>query len=163
MGIADDLAQQIKAEFEKMGKQPGSLEELNKMAAMVNQRYNDSPLPNFEGLSPSTMHQVIDFPFGDKCPVKINQALSDDQLLDSPLIHMTLNLLSIINESNGLKLTDKGNLPRKVVFDIYSFGYFGSKQYDNNIKPKVLNETDYLPLHLCNLLLKVSGNTSDER
>ncbi len=159
MGIADDLAQQIKAEFEKMGKQPGSLEELNKMAAMVNQRYNDSPLPNFEGLSPSTMHQVIDFPFGDKCPVKINQALSDDQLLDSPLIHMTLNLLSIINESNGLKLTDKGNLPRKVVFDIYSFGYFGSKQYDNNIKPKVLNETDYLPLHLCNLLLKVSGNT----
>jgi hypothetical protein len=69
---------------------------------------------------------------------------------------MALRLLEIINMNNGLKLTEKGNLPKKTVLDIHALGYFKS---DHDYLIKIQKEQDYFPLHICNILLKLSEIT----
>ena len=154
--IADELAKQIEEEFKRMGKQPGSFEELNKVAALINERYNNAPLSDFEGLSPSQMHLLNNFLFSEYCPVRFNPNLSNSELLDSPMVQVSIKLLEIINQSDGLKLTEKGNLPRKTVLQIHELGYFKTdKDYLINIS----KEEDYFQLHICNIILKLSGIT----
>ena len=155
MGITDDFYKQIMAEFDRMGIKPGSIEEFNKVAGQVNQRHNESPIKDFEGLSPALMHQVLHFPFSDKCPVQISTFLRIHQLLGSPMLQFAVKLLSIMNTEEGIRLTASGNLPRKIVMEIYDMGYFRSPTFDL-LAPKVLNEKDYLPLRLCHMLLKIS-------
>ena len=154
--IADEFAKQIEEEFKRMGKQPGSLEELNKVAAIIYQRHNNGPISDFEGLSPNQMHLLNNFLFNENCPVKIKPILTNAELLDSPFLQMAIKLLEIINKSDGLKLTEKGNLPRKTVLEINELGYIKS---DDKYLIKILKEEDYFPLHICNIIVKISGIT----
>ena len=154
--IADEFAKQIEEEFKRMGKQPGSLEELNKVATIIYERHNNGPISDFDGLSPNQMNLLNNFLFSENSPVKFNYKLSNAELLESPFIQMAIKLLEIINQNDGLKLTEKGNLPRKTVLEIHEFGYIKS---DDKYLIKILKEEDYFPLHICNIILKLSGIT----
>ena len=59
--ITDDIIKQIQDEIKRRGGNIGSLEELNKIAAEINDRHNLTPQPDFEGLSPIQMHMVLHF------------------------------------------------------------------------------------------------------
>jgi hypothetical protein len=50
--ITDDIIKQIQDEIDRRGGNVGSLEELNKIAAEINDRHNLTPQPDFEDLSP---------------------------------------------------------------------------------------------------------------
>jgi len=76
--------------------------------------FNNIPQPDFEGFSPKQMYQIIHFPFEDSCPIKINKEIPIE---DSPIFKIALDLLLILKE-NKIKLTQKGNLPIKIVLQI---------------------------------------------
>jgi len=162
MGIADDMMKQILAEFEKMGKQPGSLDEINKIAALVNKRHNESPLGDFEGLSPSQMHLITSYPFGDNCLLSLNPSISAELTEKTLLVRMAVKLLQISEDSKGIKLTTSGNLPRALVKNFYEEFHIQSLTQTSYLT-KTMNEMDYLPLHLCNMLLRISKYTRVEK
>ncbi len=55
--ISDDLLKHIQSEINRRGEVPASLDELNKIAAIVSDKYNKTPISDFEGRS----HPVSSF------------------------------------------------------------------------------------------------------
>ena len=71
--------------------------------------------PDFEGLSPLQMHMVLHFPFSANCPVRFKAGILPEAVSYSPILEACIAILDAIHPDKGLKLTQKGNLPRKVV------------------------------------------------
>jgi hypothetical protein len=118
--------------------------------------FNDKPLEDFSGFSPSQMHQMIYYPFGENCPIKLSEDFDIKYLKLSPVFNIALALMKIIDESKEVKLTAKGNLPGKIIKDIYSKGFFPDEMIDKGLI-KLRLEIDWLILHCTHLLLKLSG------
>jgi hypothetical protein len=156
--ISDDIIKQIQEEIYSRGRSVDSLDELNKIAGEVTDRYNRTAHPDFEGLSPAQMHCILDFPFSPNCPVRFKTGTMSGTLTDSPILKACITILNAVHTVKGLKLTQKGNLPRKVVSDIFNLDLFAGDT-DMLYPDKVRNEHDYVPAAMANALLKVAGIT----
>lgn len=97
------------------------------------QRHTD-----FEGYSPSEMEFILYEFLEPKCPVQIN-LLAEEEYLDIPLFRQLKYLLELIANNGELKLTKRGNLPVKVVADVYSQGFLKDYWIENGYT-KVYNE-----------------------
>ncbi len=111
--FSDDILKQIQAEIDRKGELPGSLEELNKIASSVMDKYNNAEVPDFEGLSPHNMFLLLNKPFSGGSPVTFNPSVNPAILASVPVIRVASLIMEAIRAENGLKLTPKGNLPRK--------------------------------------------------
>ncbi len=156
--ISDDLIKQIQDEINRRGGNVGSLEELNKIAAEINVRYNRSAQPDFEGLSPEQMRLILHFPFSPGCPVRFKTGTLPEAVSYSPILKACLVILDSIHPDKGLKLTQNGNLPRKVVSDISNLSLLKNINERVHLN-KTLNEHDYVPAAMANALLRVAGIT----
>jgi hypothetical protein len=156
--ISEEILKQIQAEIDRRGIGFDSLDELNKIAAEVTARYNRTAIADFEGLSPEQMHAFDCKQFAPECPVRFKKVINPDIIAASPVMEACWMILNAIRADNGLKLTVKGNLPRKVVNEIFN-AYIYKELKDNDYYPKVLNELDYYPAAVINALLKVAGIT----
>ena len=154
--VSEDLIKQIQAEINRRGEIPGSLDELNKIAATVTNKYNHSANPDFEGLSPHQMNIILNKPLSPDCPVRYKTTTEPEIVVSSPVFRICLLIIEAIRAESGLKLTAKGNLPRKIVNEIYNLNIYTQK---NTKYPfiKVLNELDFLPAAFTNALMKLSG------
>jgi len=117
---------------------------------------NDQSIDDFSGFSPSQMHQIIYFPFGKDCPIKLSENLAQKDLKLCPVFNIALELITIIDESKAIKLTAIGNLPGKIVKHIYNQGLFPDKMIDKGLY-KLRSETDWIILHNIHILLRLSG------
>src|SRR4030042_5746664 len=156
--ISEEILKQIQAEIDRRGEAPGSLDELNKIAAEVTARYNRTAIADFEGLSPEKMYAIDYKQFEPECPVRFHKVINPDIIASSPVMKMFQIVLNAIQEDNGLKLTVKGNLPRKVVNEIFNLNIYKVLK-DRDYFTKTLNELDYYPAAVINSLLKVAGIT----
>jgi hypothetical protein len=154
--ISDDLIQQIQDEINRGSKVPVSLDELNKIAASVTNKYNQSPNPVFEGLSPHQMYLLLHKPFSPECIVRFKTSTEAEIIALSPVIRVSLLIINAIRAENGLKLTSGGKLPRKIVNEIYNLNIYTEKNRTHSYK-RVFNELDYLPSAITNALVKLSG------
>ena len=155
--ISENLIKQIQDEINRRGGISGSLDELNKIAGEVSLKYNQSPHPDFEGLSPHQMHILLDKQFSAESIVKFNTEADADILASSPFIRICLIITDAIKTENGLKLTTGGNLPRKIVKEIFNVPVYTEKNIIYPYRKKALNELDYLPAAFAHPLLKLSG------
>ena len=94
------------------------MEDLNKFLSQIMEKENRKPRANFEGYSPTEMTLMLYYPLNEQCPVQI-QELEDEEYLEIPVFKQSRHLLEIIQKSGELKLTPKGNLPVKVVRELY--------------------------------------------
>ena len=154
--ISEDLLKQIQEEINRWGKKPGSLDELNRITAKVSNNYNQSPHPDFEGLSPHQMYILLNLPFSPECIVKFKTSSELAIVNLSPVIRICLLIINAIRTGNGLKLTKGGNLPRKIVNEIYDLDIYSEENRRHSYK-RVLNELDYIPSAYTKALLKLSG------
>lgn len=154
--ISDDLIKQIQDEIDRRGEIPGSLDELNKIAAAVTDKYNQSPNPDFQGLSPHQMYRLLHKPFSPECIVKFETSTETEIAATSPVIRICLLIINAIRAQNGLTLTKGGKLPRKIVNEIYNLNIYKEENRRQFYK-RVLNELDYLPSAITNALMKLSG------
>lgn len=155
LNISEEILKQIEAEIRRRGGNIGSIDELNKIAAEVTSRQNSKANPDFEGLSPEQMNLLLNHPFSDKCCVGFKKVTGTVPLLESPIMIACKTILSNIDSVRGLKLTQKGNLPRKVVSQIYDLPPLPGKDHWN--KPATVpNELDYFPAAMAHALLTLS-------
>jgi hypothetical protein len=85
--------------------------------------WNNQPLDDFEGLSPNQMHGLLHKPFSESdSPLRINHNLCVDVLNRIPFYRDIFRFLTALQEEQPLKLTPKGNLPRKFCRDLYDMG-----------------------------------------
>ena len=150
----------IKNEFE-MGEY-NSLDEMNEKLSHFTRNHNEIPKSPFLGLSPSQMHEVLNSPFClDNSLFKFEPS-SDKELLEVPLVKQSLYLLNKLKDVGELKATQKGNLPKAFVIELYE-EFFTKERYSR--KP---NKEDDLPqvtllkhlLDLAGLIKKRKGKIS---
>jgi hypothetical protein len=117
--------------------------------------FNHIPIPDFDGFSPVEMHKIIYSPFDDDCPIKINILNSGTLINQSPILKIIIGFISNIGEA-GLKLTPKGNLPIKVMKDIYNLNVLPDEYIENDIT-HIRTETDWPVLHIVRIVLTMAG------
>jgi hypothetical protein len=153
---SEDILKQIQAEIDRRGELPGSLEELNKIASEVVHKFNNAEVPDFEGLSPHRMSLIMNKPFSDESPIKFNPSVNPALLTSLPVIRVCSLIMETIRAENGLKLTPKGNLPRKIVSEIFGLNLF-TKTNSKHLLTKALNEDDFVPAAYTRALMKLAG------
>lgn len=130
--IRKEIQDWILAE-EKAGRSV-DIDRINQYATLLMRRHNNTPRSEFNGLTPNDMHNIMYYPFTDRCVVQLNK-LDKNQYEKVPLVRQTLFLLNTLNEKE-LKLTKLGWLPLKIVAETYRLGQpewiveeYGAKRY----------------------------------
>jgi hypothetical protein len=151
----NEIFKKIEEEIARRGGTIGSMDELNQIARQVSDDHNESPHPDFEGLTPSQMFYIVNDPASEQV-VGIRDVTDPRIVSELPMIRTAEIILNHIDSAKGLKLTATGKLPRKVVEEIHSTGLFKS-EYERILPPKVINEDDFIPAGLGHLLIRVAG------
>jgi hypothetical protein len=116
---------------------------------------NKNPVEEFEGFSFEDMYQILYFPFSERCPIQFKRDI-DTGILDSPIFNIVLHFLNILDENDGVKVTAKGNLPLKVVNELYEKKYIVDEMIEGSIT-KIRSEEDWRVIHSIKVVLKMAG------
>src|SRR5699024_5379017 len=98
-----------------------TIEDLNRFVGEWMQIENNRPLAHFEGYSPTRMEYILHDLFGKNCPVQLAD-FNDEDCDSVPLFRQVKRLLEMIEKEENLKLTQTGNLPPRIVKEVYSVG-----------------------------------------
>lgn len=126
-------------------------EALNRKMAEMNSR----PLEDIDNLSPIDMHQILYNTFGEESPIAFKEIRSNSILDKIPILNLFEKYLNIIKEAKELKLTTRGNLPRKICFELYGTKIIKEDLIESGIV-KLSKEEDSIVLQN----LKIIGDLS---
>lgn len=115
---------------------------------------NNSPVPEFEGYSPSEMHAILHFTFEESSPISFQKLDAADHR-KIPILNQIKYLANMIKEAGEIKLTKLGFLPVNVVADIYAQGFI-KDWYVERRTIKQLKEGDVASITLSRILLTIS-------
>ncbi|GAB1360443.1 hypothetical protein MASR1M31_22500 [Porphyromonadaceae bacterium] len=138
---------------ENNGKSP-SLEELNNYIKSYVENVNNLQLEEFEGLTPAEMEYIIRDPLNKSSPVQFNTLTPEEYNL-SPIFRQIKLLLSHIEKEGELNLTATGNIPPRIVKEMYPLGV--ADWIIESSGSKVSKETDSWSVHLARLVAETSG------
>ncbi len=148
---ADDFMQELAAMTGKTDYE--SIDELNAAVRQLNERRNNMPRPQFDGLSPAQMHRLLHFPFDHAADMVsfASDGVDRELLVGAPLVQKLLTVLQAIYDAGKIQGTQNtGALPRKLVVDLHE-ELGGDRRY------AVRKETDSQPVHISRLLLEMAG------
>lgn len=114
-----------------------------------------APEDNFDGLSRREMRTIIYSPFADECPIRIRAKLNATLLDESPIFRIAMNLMDTIKDAGGVKQTSAGNLPPRIVKDIYAKEYIVDQEIEAGIT-KLNQETKWIIFHSTKIVLKLA-------
>lgn len=86
-------------------------------------RRNTTPLPDFNGLTPVQMHQLLYRPLEPASVVRLRATVADEVLDQVPLLRLTEAFLRLLHRDGPLRLTPLGALPRKCLRELYAHGF----------------------------------------
>jgi len=110
MGIAEDFMRSFYEQYPEARRGELTLPQLNKLMAEFQEKANNAPEADFDGLSPTQMNVLLRDPFSATSLLQFNKAM--DQHLDKvPLFQLSELLIAEIRDAGKLKLTVRGNLP----------------------------------------------------
>ena len=132
------------------------LDELNSYAKEYADNLNNSPLEDFEGLSPIQMDDLLYVPFEGGAVINFTQNAENGIFEASPIYLIARDILTYLSENNGVKLTSAGNLPLKLIRPIYDKGRFSNEFIDKGTV-KLRSESDWWIIHIVKLLLALAG------
>ena len=113
----------------------------------------------FEGFSPPQMHALIAAPFDpESSPLQLRTALPDEAFEAAPFVRDSARYLQMLSEREPLKLTQRGNLPRRFVLDLVEAGVLSEDDEWFRYKlPSKEGDSQYL--HILNLISASTGLT----
>mgnify|MGYP001810067305 CR=1 FL=1 len=117
---------------------------------------NNRPVDDFSGLSPAQMHELLYNPFGPDSPVKLRDDIDEHTLDMIPLFRVAEAYLKIIRREEKIKLTQRGALPRMVVFELYNKGYLTEEDIEYGIT-KLSKEDDCVYIKSARLTAELAG------
>lgn len=111
----------------------------------------------FGGLAPRDITTLIYDPFNETSPIGLRKDLKDGDVSDASLMFQFFKqFLQDLKESQPLKLTQKGNLNRKFVHQLYDHRIITSDYIDSG-RIKLLKEDDFYPIHFSHFIAKMAG------
>jgi len=119
MGIADDFMLSFFEHYPEARSGGLSLPQLNKLMAEFQQKINNTPNADFDGISPLQMNVLLQEPFSAYALLQFNKAMVQ-HMEQVPLFQLLELLLAEIQDAGKLKLTAKGNLPVRVCELLFS-------------------------------------------
>ncbi len=116
-------------------------------------KWLDGAEPAWTLLTFDSLRALRQEPSAVQTAIRIANDLNADEITESAVARNTLLLLGQAIEHGGLPLTATGNLSRAVVTDMRKLiEWPGYDQADAFRLHKVINEPDFLPLHIVRLL-----------
>ncbi len=115
---------------------------------------------DFEGFSPINMHGLLYSPFDEKkSPLILANEIDEKLISNVKFNNHIINYLLKLKEEEPLKLTQKGNLPRKFCMEFLkdNFTENSSKTYIE--KHPIMKEEDSFYIRLINILTGLAGFT----
>jgi hypothetical protein len=115
--------------------------------------HSSQNVDDFHGISPDDMHQLLYQPFGAAQVVTFNSSPLPE-LSHIPVVYLKLGLANFMDVC-GLKPTAKGNLPQKVVKQLYqAYSHVVKKpKYDFTVN----KEYDFYDFNVARHLMMLSG------
>ena len=98
--------------------------------------------------------RIEDKTFIEDGPIVLNR-LSDEEYMQIPVLRQILALCEFIHNEGSIKLTATGNLPQRVVFQMYSLGI--PDNYYTKYPHKLKKESDSFTVSLARLLAEVGS------
>jgi hypothetical protein len=122
---------------------------------------NREALEDFEGLTPDEMHGLLHFTFDEKrSPLVFDPDAGGEALAEVRLVKDVTAFLDLVRQGQPVKLTQKGNLPRKLCREIIDAGLLGSPMEQVAFREHpIQREADSHYIHYLNLLCGVAGLT----
>lgn len=117
-------------------------------------KFNNTPVDDFEGYSANEMEFILYHTFEKESPIQITK-LKDEEYAEMPLFNQVRYLLKIIEKEGELKLTKLGYLPPKIVIEIYEQGFIKDYSVENGLA-KVYKESDLMSINLTKMLIEIS-------
>lgn len=113
----------------------------------------------FGGLTPQELSCLIYDPFNEAAPLGIRTDFKQEDFAeDIDMFRFVKQFLLDIHAAQPLKLTQKGNLNRKFVHQLYDHRIITSEYIDSG-RIKLLKEEDYYPIHFSHFITKMAGLT----
>ena len=109
---------------------------------------------DFDGFSPHQMSIIVYSPFSDDCPVDMRTQVDTALLDQSPIFQIAKHLLKEMKDNEGIKLTSTGNLPPRIVNEIYARNYITDSAIEAGIT-KLNQEAKWDILHCSKIVLKL--------
>lgn len=119
-------------------------------------RWNNSPFENFQGLTPTQMHHLINDTFGLHSPVHLRDDIDHETLSHLPLFRIVEEYLKIIQRDGQIKLTPLGALPKKVLVELYEKRYLLDEHIESGIC-KLWKEEDCISIKSARLTTQMAG------
>ena len=150
-GISNDLADLL------AGKDFDSLEEVQAFTDQFMRGKNQEPTDDFHGLSPSTMHRMLHFPFESPDLIEFPEHVGREA--EAPI----LTLLEILFDQigSGIKPTATGKLPLKICRNVRSVFAERHSDFDKISSPfggmRINTESDFMDLYVTRLVAELAG------
>ncbi len=119
-------------------------------------RNNTAPLDDFSGLSPDEMHYLLYNPLGEGSPIYLRGNISDETLNLIPFFRLVEEFSKIIQRDGFIKLTPKGALPRKILHELYRFGFL-KEEFIEKGYVKLMRESDSVVLTTLPIVARIGG------
>ena len=116
---------------------------------------NTYPLDDFEGFTPNEMHGLLYSPSDkEKSPLILNPEINDKLITQVRFYNHIKQYLHMLKEQQPLKLTQKGNLPRKFCRELCDMDILeGDSIALNNCS--IMREEDSYYIHLINIFTQL--------
>lgn len=130
------------------------MNELNRQLRALTAQMNESAHPDFDGLSPAKMHRLQQRPLEVGSVVRWQKDIPAEKLSGAPMLALVAFLMERLAEKET-KLTATGNLPSKIVREMYDLRLLPEEFVDTGLT-KIKGENDWfiasIVKHLANQL-----------
>lgn len=120
--------------------------------------YNASSRLELDNLSPLDMQQILYNTVGEESPIGFKNTINNETLDKIPFLNLFEEYLNVIKEAKELKLTARGNLPKKLCLELYGKGLIKEYAIESGIT-KLSKEADSMVLQNLKIIGELLGLT----
>lgn len=148
----EELQKYIDECIRENGGEIPTMEKLNVYLGEFMQKQNSRPIPAFEGYSSKEMYIILHGTFTERSPIQL-QPLPDTEYEAIPIYRQIKYMIKILRDEGQIKLTANGNLPIRIVREVYPLGV--KDDYIENGLIKLTREINSESVQLSKILLKI--------
>lgn len=151
----DEMQEYIHKRIMESGITNPTLEEIRVFFSEWIEIMESRLLSDFEGYSGEEIKSVLYNLFGEGCPVQLLTDFTDEDCNRVPLFRQAKILLELIEKEEKIKLTQTGNLPPRIVKEMYSVG--ASDYFIRVGIKKLRTETDSISVQFARIIVQLMG------
>jgi hypothetical protein len=125
---------------------------------MFHHLINSMPMDIYDGRSSNEMEYLVNEPFCENSPLVLLQDYDKEILKNVPFFCLMKQMLLMIYESKGIKLTAQGNLPTKMVKELYLMKFIEEPWLEEKAD-KTIKEFDSVAISAAKIIAELAGFT----